>query len=251
MNNKQRKILDFILKWTRETIQSRSHEHAVKPDPFHIFLTGTVGCGKSHLLTTIKFYLQKSLTYGSKHIGKEKLLMLALTDLAAVNVDGSTIHSTLGISVDYSSAKCVSKLSEKRRCFLREKLSELKVIIIDEISMVSNKLLLYIHQRLTEIFGTTNNAPFAGISIIACGDFYQLPPIQAKPVYAEYNDPILNIDHCWKYFKIAEFTEVMRQRRDPTFIDLLNNIQQGIVTGEDRRILESRFIAKESPEYPY
>ena len=62
----------------------------------------------------------------------------------------------------------------------------LKVIIIDEISMVSNKLLLYIHQRLTEIFGTTNNAPFAGISIIACGDFYQLPPIQAKPVYAEY-----------------------------------------------------------------
>ena len=74
--------------------------------------------------------------------------MLAPTGVAAVNVDGSTIHSALGISVDFSSAKCVSKLSDKRRCFLREKLSELKVIITDEISMVSNKLLLYIHQRL-------------------------------------------------------------------------------------------------------
>ena len=136
------------MKWTRETVQSRSHEHAAKPDPFHMFLTGSAGCGKSHLLTTIKFYLQKSLTYGSKDIGKESLLMLAPTGVAAVNVDGSTIHSALGISVDFSSAKCVSKLSDKRRCFLREKLSELKVIITDEISMVSNKLLLYIHQRL-------------------------------------------------------------------------------------------------------
>ena len=69
--------------------------------------------------------------------------------------------------------------------------------------MVSNKLLLHINQRLSDIFGTTNNAPFAGISIIACGDFYQLPPIQTKPVYEEYSDPMLNIDHCWKYFKIA------------------------------------------------
>ena len=59
-------------------------------------------------------------------IGKERLLMLAPTGVAAVNVDGSTIHSTLGILTDYSSAKCVSKLSNKRGSFLREKLSELK-----------------------------------------------------------------------------------------------------------------------------
>ena len=87
--------------------------------------------------------------------------------------------------------------------------------------MVSNKLLLYIHQRLSEIFGTTNDDLFGGISIITCGDFYQLPPIQQKPVYAEFNDPMLNINHCWRYFKIAELTEVMRQRGDQTLIALL------------------------------
>ena len=196
LNKKQREIFDFLLKWTRETIQSRNFD-IQKPDPFQIFLTGSAGCGKSHLLTTIKFYLHKSLTYGSTDIGKDRLLMLAPTGVAAVNVDGSTIHSTLGILTDYSSGKCVSKLSDKRRSSLRAKLSEVKVIIIDEISMVSNKLLLYIHQRLSEIFGSTNDAPFAGISIIACGDFYQLPrPIQQRCVYAEFSDPMLNIDHC-------------------------------------------------------
>ena len=251
LNKKQRNIFNFVMKWTRETIQSRTCENVLKTEPFQIFLTGSAGCGKSHLLTTIKFYLQKSLTYGSKDIGKERLLMLAPTGVAAVNVDGSTIHSTLGILTDYSSGKCVSKLSDKRRSSLREKLSEVKVIIIDEISMVSNKLLMYIHQRLSEIFGTTNNALFAGISIITCGDFYQLPPIQQKPVYAEFNDPMLNIDHCWRYFKIAELTEVMRQRGDQTLIALLNNIRQGILTDEDRQILESRFIAPENPNYPF
>ena len=214
-------------------------------------MTGSAGCGKSHLLTTIKFYLQKSLTYGSKDIGKERLLMLAPTGVAAVNVDGSTIHSTLGILTDYSSGKCVSKLSDKRRSSLREKLSEIKVIIIDEISMVSNKLLLYIHQRLSEIVGSINDAPFAGISIIVCGDFYQLPPIQQRPVYAEFSDPMLNIDHCWKNFKIAELTEVMRQRGDLIFISLLNNVRKGILTDEDAGILESRFISEDNPEYPF
>ena len=42
----------------------------------------------------------------------------------------------------------------------------------------------------------------------------------------------------------------MRQRGDPNFIDLLNNIRQGIVTDEDRQILKSRFVAKENSEYP-
>ena len=53
---------------------------------------------------------------------------------------------------------------------MRNRLFELKVIIIDEISMVSNALLLL---RLVEIFDCTNNTPFAGITIIAVGDFMQ------------------------------------------------------------------------------
>ncbi|XP_057310102.1 uncharacterized protein LOC130648098 [Hydractinia symbiolongicarpus] len=116
--------------------------------------------------------------------------------------------------------------------------------------MVSNKLLLHIHQRLTEIFGCADDIPFAGISVIACGDFYQLPPIQARPVYAEYKDALLNLSHCWKHFKIAELTEVMRQRDDQHLIELLNNIRVGKLERRHEDLLKSKFISPNDPHYP-
>ena len=110
------------------------------------------------------------------------------------------------------------------------------MIIIDEISMVSNILLLNVHQRPVEICICSPNIPFAAISMIACGNFYQLPPVQQRPVYVKFDDVMLNISHCWMLFKITELTEVMRQTGDQDLITLLNNIRTGI--------LKSKFIEK-------
>ena len=119
------------------------------------------------------------------------------------------------------------------RSILRNKLSQIQAIIIDEISMVSNILLLYIHQRLCEIFGCSTNIPFAGKSFIAVGVFYQLPPIMARPVFEQFKDPMLNVIHQWKSFQLCELTEVMRQRGDVRCIDLLNNVRVGMITDSD------------------
>ena len=70
------------------------------------------------------------------------------------------------------------------RSSLRKKLTDLKVIFTDEISMVSNDLLFHVYLRLTEIFGFINDQPFAGVSVITVRDFFQLPPVGSKPVYA-------------------------------------------------------------------
>ena len=252
LNEEQRNLFDFVSSWTRNLLKSLRIKGAEKPDPFHIFLTGSAGCGKSHTLTTIRYYLEKALSYGSGELTKERMLMLAPTGVAAVHVDGSTIHSALGIVPDRKKSKQVSRISDKKKCSLRQRFSELKVIIIDEISMVSNHLLLYIHQRLTDILGCNDGTPFAGVSIITCGDFYQLPPIRASPVYAKFigDQTVLNIEHIWRTFKISELTEVMRQRGDQIFIDLLNNIREGFVTEYDIKILMSRFISKNDPDYP-
>ena len=51
-------------------------------------------------------------------------------------------------------------------------LSDLQLKIIDEIFVVSNTLLLHIHQQLKEILSTSNNCLFAGLSIITVGDLY-------------------------------------------------------------------------------
>ena len=175
--------------------------------------------------------------------------MLAPTGVATVNVNGNTIHSSLGIPDDRGFAKNISRLGDKKRSILRNKLRDVCVLIIDEISMVSNKLLLHIHQRLTEIFGCSPDIPFPGLSIIACGDFYQLPPILARPVFENY-DVMLNISHCWRYFKIAELTEVMRQRGDQRLIKLLNNIRLGVLDENDEQMLKSRFISTSDSNYP-
>ena len=82
--------------------------------------------------------------------------------------------------------KNLLSLSDKIRSSLINWLSHLKFIIVDEISMVSNNLLYYIHLRLNEIFVTADTEPFAGLIILAVGDFFQLSPVGGLPVYAGY-----------------------------------------------------------------
>ena len=102
---------------------------------------------------------------------------MAPTGVAAIQVDG-TIHTALGIPVGHFGTK-LPPLHDKMKCSLRNHLSDLKVIIIDEISMVSNELLLLfqVHLRLNEIFGSVNNDPFASITVIVVGALLQLPPV--------------------------------------------------------------------------
>ena len=69
---------------------------------------------------------------------------------------------------------------------LRKRLSYIKVIVIDKISMVSNDLLFYVDLRLIKIFGLENREPFAGVAVISVGYFFQLPPVGGESVYAFY-----------------------------------------------------------------
>ena len=169
---------------------------------------------------------------------------------AAINIEGTTIHTGLNIPVGNFGTD-LPELSAQMKCSLRNTLSELKAIVIDEISMVSNILLYYVHDRLLDIFGRTDNAPFAGLTVLTVGDLFQLPPIGAKPVYTESINCWQNFAALWKLFKIAELTEVMRQRVDSRLIDLLNNIRIGKVTPEDESPLKSRFIEKNDVSYPH
>ena len=56
------------------------------------------------------------------------------------------------------------------------------LVIIDEVSMVGSNMLLEIHKRLQQIKGVTADVTFGGVSILAVGDLYQLPPVGYSPL---------------------------------------------------------------------
>ena len=128
----------------------------------HLFVTGNAGTGKSHLVKTIYHSLTKTFSYRANSLDKPKVLLIAPTGVAAININGTTMHTALGLPL----GKKYTQLSHKKLSNLRNVLSEVRVIIIDEISMVSNVQLLFLHLRLCEIFACLDTKDFAGLTIM-------------------------------------------------------------------------------------
>ena len=111
---------------------------------------------------------------------------------------------------------------------------------------LENTTLLHIHQRLKDIYGTTSSLLFAGISIIVVGDLCQLPPIRKRFIFDSYKNEIYNLCHPWRLFKMIELIQIMRQKNDQAFIELLNRVRTATQTEDDMKIIQS----PDDPSYP-
>jgi hypothetical protein len=104
-----------------------------------------------------------------------KYLKLAPTGIAAINIEGRTIHSALSlVTTDtYKSTQYRTSIfnSEESQNAMRE----ISVLLIDEILIVSAEMLSYISSLFARLHG--NGKPFGGIAIIAFGDLLQLPSV--------------------------------------------------------------------------
>ena len=96
LNKKQREIFDVVYDWGKKFMQNKNTLKKIKLEPLRIFLTGDGGCGKSHLLKCMYNSLCKLLSYHGE-IEKLKVLKLAPTGVAAINIDATTIHTGLCI----------------------------------------------------------------------------------------------------------------------------------------------------------
>ena len=68
---------------------------------------------------------------------------------------------------------------------------------------ISSILLYYIHLRLNEI-SETDTESFVGLTILAVGDFFQLPPVERRSVYAKHKKPWQHSNSFWKQLKMFE-----------------------------------------------
>ncbi len=194
----------------------------------HLFVTGRAGTGKSTLLRCIRDMVS------------QEAVVLAPTGLAAVNVGGQTIHSFFGFPPR------LIRGDDIRRSRNGRLMRKLKLIIIDEVSMVRSDLMWAIDQSLRMNRGRPRE-PFGGVRLLLFGDLHQLPPVVQSGEVAEH----LESEHGGPFFfnlptlsdgggmSLLELEEVFRQR-DETFLTVLNRIRDGEVTEEDLVVLNER-----------
>jgi len=196
----------------------------------NIFLTGEAGTGKSTLLQ----YFRRT-TY-------KNVVALAPTGVAALNVEGQTIHSfcSFGPDITLHKVKKLNPWSPKRVL-----LQKLHTIIIDEISMVRADLLDCVDKFL-RINGPVDHLPFGGIQIVLIGDLHQLPPVEKdfasnQGLIKEYDSPYFFDARSFKAvpFAYVRLSKMYRQK-DREFIEVLNAIRNNAATEEHLTILNQR-----------
>ncbi|KAK3100565.1 hypothetical protein FSP39_021862 [Pinctada imbricata] len=216
LNCKQKEVFYYVRDWCLQKNQGNNVE------PFHIFITGGAGTGKSHLIKAVKYEASRILEKICEEPDQLTVLLTAFTGTAAFNIQGCTVHHafriTRGLPLPYDTLK------EQTLSPLRAKLENLQILVIDEVSMIYKRLLYYIHERLVQI--KRNKSPFGGVSVLAVGDFFQLPPVKQSKNERLYNDNAsYPVDYWNDFFSVVELDEIMRQKEDLEFAKVLNMLR--------------------------
>ena len=192
----------------------------------NVFLTVSAGTGKTHILNEFIIYLKS-----------RKILptIVAPTGIAASHLNGQTIHSFFSLGIrDTIDEAFISNLLDKK--YLQTRFKKLKILIIDEISMVSPNVFSAIDQILRAF--KQSDEPFAGIQVVLSGDFFQLPPISknADGKRFAWQSP------SWKELDLQTcYLEKKFRQDDNQLIFVLDEIRSGTVSQRSHDILNSRY----------
>jgi ATP-dependent DNA helicase PIF1 len=188
----------------------------------NIIILGKPGVGKSVLIN----HLTRE--------GRKYYTLAAPTGLAALNIGGRTLHSLFALPTSEGVIMPSYNLFTSNDRVLNNIRYQIKYLIIDECSMVRADMFDYINRLLKFVKG--NDLPFGGVQLILVGDFFQLPPVVRTPEKpqikeAGYNSPFLFSSHAYREGNFQPFIlhEVLRQKGDPDFIDLLHSARTGNV----------------------
>lgn len=189
----------------------------------NLYIGGQGGVGKSVLIRQIVSNFVDST------------VVLAPTGIAAININGATIHSAFRLPFSIVTKKDWGRITEKlERLFSKE--SPVKRIIIDEVSMVRADVFQAVDQMLRKV--RRLNVPFGGLQVIVVGDFYQLSPVvtnnESSMFYKLYSSQYAFGSETWSSagFEYVELDEVMRQS-DALFINHLRNIRMKLDGWQD------------------
>jgi len=205
----------------------------------HVFVTGRAGTGKSTLLQHLAWNTSKQIA------------VCAPTGVAALNVEGQTIHSLFKLPIGLIASGDIDQTDATRKI-----LNAIDTLVIDEISMVNADLMDGIDRSLRQA-RNRRAEPFGGVQVVMFGDPYQLAPVPPRGDEARYiadhyrsfwffdakvwageaaGDGLIELGRHGADLHIRELTEIHRQS-DPAFKALLNGVRYGHVTADMAGVL--------------
>ena len=226
---------------TMVNVQWQNAMNLVKYTHQSVFLTGKAGTGKSTFLRQV---CQET---------KKKHVVLAPTGIAAINAEGSTLHSFFklpfypllpddpNLSLQKGRIHEFFKYSKSHRKLLEE----LELVIIDEISMVRADIIDAV-DRILRVYSHNLREPFGGKQLLLVGDAFQLEPVvkadEREILNRFYPNPYFFSARVFSQIELVaiELTHVYRQS-DPVFVEVLDHIRNNNITAKDLQLLNTRF----------
>lgn len=210
----------------------------------HVFITGRAGTGKSTLLQHFAWHTKKQIA------------ICAPTGVAALNVEGQTIHSLFRLPIGLIGDADIDQNDATRRI-----LNAIETLVIDEISMVNADLMDAIDRSLRQARGRRGE-PFGGVQVVMFGDPYQLAPVPPRGDEARYvqdhyrsfwffdakvwaggsgisdQEGLFQVDTRAE-LHVRELVQIHRQS-DDGFKSMLNAVRYGRVTAEIAGVLNTQ-----------
>ena len=213
-----------------------------------IFIHGVGGCGKSLLINLLcdlgEYYFRKIKPGDLK---KPVTLKTAPTGKAASNINGQTLHTAFNLPFGNKDLT----LNDETRHKLRTKFEYLKILFIDEISMVKPDILYQIDRRLRVIKGVPNKL-FGNVCVVILSDLMQLRKIKASYTFGPPTNmqflSAFTIAPLFDEFQIVELTTNHRQGSDAQYAELLKRVRMGEHTDNDIAFLQTHIVKEDDPK---
>lgn len=196
-------------------------------DGENLFITAPAGTGKTYLIECYRKYRSRMVEINPNNF---KLIgITSTTGVSALLINGTTLHSFLGIGLGLGSVEDTIKEVVRRK--RTDVWLKLHTLIVDEVSMLSPMLF----DKLEEVARTLrkNDKPFGGIQLILSGDLLQLPVVKCMDLIVDAK--------CWETCigsNVVFLDKVIRQT-EAHFISVLHKVRVGVVDDTVKELLGS------------